>query len=98
MLRLPTMVSKIPCCGGEGASMGKIKVKRNYRRAILRLRDLDHSKLAVLNSLSSPGSRRVYQYAIEQFIAWYCWEPRLAFNRIVVVRYLCSWKNEGWLP
>src|SRR4029077_19590531 len=26
-------------------------------------------------------------YAIDQFIAWYCSEPRLAFNRIVVVRY-----------
>jgi hypothetical protein len=23
----------------------------------------------------------------DQFIAWYCSEPRLAFNRIVVVRY-----------
>jgi len=54
---------------------------------VLRLPDLDHSKLAVLNSLSSPRSRRVYQYAIEQFIAWCCSEPRLAFNRIVVVRY-----------
>ncbi|HKD83385.1 MAG TPA: tyrosine-type recombinase/integrase [Terriglobales bacterium] len=49
--------------------------------------DLDHSKLAVLNSLTSPASRRVYEYAIDQFIAWYCSEPRLAFNRIVVVRY-----------
>jgi len=29
----------------------------------------------------------VYEYAINQFIAWYCSEPRLAFNRIVVVRY-----------
>jgi integrase len=29
----------------------------------------------------------VYEYAIDQFIAWYCSEPRLAFNRIVVVRY-----------
>ena len=28
-----------------------------------------------------------YEYAIDQFIAWYCSEPRLAFNRIVVVRY-----------
>ena len=27
------------------------------------------------------------EYAIDQFIAWYCSEPRLAFNRIVVVRY-----------
>ena len=70
--------------------MGKSKAKPNYRRAVLRLPDLDHSKLAVLNSLSSPGSRRVYQYAIEQFIAWYCSEPRLAFNRIVVVRYRSS--------
>ena len=31
--------------------------------------------------------RRVYEYAIDQFINWYCSEPRLAFNRIVVVRY-----------
>jgi site-specific recombinase XerD len=63
------------------------KAKANYRRTVLRLPDLDHSKVAVLNSLTSPRSRRVYQYAIEQFIAWYCSEPRLAFNRIVVVRY-----------
>jgi len=35
--------------------------------------------------MKSPPSRRVYEYAINQFIAWYCSEPRLAFNRIVVV-------------
>ena len=67
--------------------MGRKKAKPNYRRIVLRLPDLDHSKLAVLNSLTSPNSRRVYQYAIEKFIAWYCSEPRLAFNRIVLVRY-----------
>src|SRR2546428_9066987 len=75
--------------------MGKKKAKPNYRRSVLRLPDLDHSKLAVLNSLSSPGSRRVYQYAIEQFIAWYCSEPRLAFNRIVVVRYRMFLEGRG---
>jgi hypothetical protein len=26
---------------------------------------------AVLNRLGSPASRRVYEYAIDQFIAWY---------------------------
>jgi len=62
------------------------KRKANYRRSVLRLPDLDHSKTAVLNTLSQ-ASRRVYQYAMNQFIAWYCSEPRLAFNRIVVVRY-----------
>jgi site-specific recombinase XerD len=67
--------------------MGKHRIKPNYRRRVLRLPDLDHCKLPVLNSLGSPASRRVYEYAIDQFIAWYCSEPRLAFNRIVVVRY-----------
>jgi hypothetical protein len=67
--------------------MGKPRVKPNYRRRVLRLPDPDHCKTAVLNSLGSPASRRVYEYAIDQFIAWYCSEPRLAFNRIVVVRY-----------
>src|SRR5438309_8230904 len=62
--------------------MGKQRIKPNYRRRVLRLPDLDHSKLAVLNGLTSPASRRVYEYAIDQFIAWYCSEPRLAFNRI----------------
>src|SRR5450631_3653289 len=71
----------------EAVAMGKQRIKSNYRRRVLRLPDLDHCKLAVLNSLGSPASRRVYEYAIDQFIAWYCSEPRLAFNRIVVVRY-----------
>ena len=75
--------------------MGNRKARANYRRAILRLPDLDHSKAAVLNSLTSPGSRRVYRYAIEQFIAWYCSEPRLAFNRIVVVRYRMYLEGRG---
>ena len=67
--------------------MGKQKTKPNYHRRVLRLPDLDHCKTAVLNSLGSAASRRVCEYAIDQFIAWYCSEPRLAFNLIVVVRY-----------
>ena len=67
--------------------MRKKRVQPNYRRRVLRLPDLDHCKSAVLHSLGSPASRRVYEFAINQFIAWYCSEPRLAFNRIVVVRY-----------
>ena len=75
--------------------MGKQKIKPNYRRRVLRLPDLDHCKLAVLNSLGSPASRRVYEYAIDQFVAWYCSEPRLAFNRIVVVRYRMYLESRG---
>jgi hypothetical protein len=75
--------------------MGKLRIKPNYRRRVLRLPDLDHCKLAVLNSLGSPASRRVYEYAIDQFTAWYCSEPRLAFNRIVVVRYRMYLESRG---
>jgi hypothetical protein len=50
--------------------MGKLRIKPKYRRRVLRLPDFDHCKLAVLNSLGSPASRRVYEYAIDQFIAW----------------------------
>jgi len=75
--------------------MGKNRIQPNYRRRTLRLPDLDHSKLAVLNSLGSPGSRRVYEFALDQFIAWYCSEPRLAFNRIVVTRYRMYLESRG---
>jgi len=75
--------------------MGKKRIQPNYRRRMLRLPDLDHSKLAVLNSLGSPGSRRVYEFALHQFIAWYCSEPRLAFNRIVVTRYRMHLESRG---
>ena len=33
--------------------------------------------------------------SIDQFIAWYCSEPRLAFNRIVVVRYRMHLETRG---
>ena len=64
--------------------MGKQRIKPNYRRRVLRLPDLDHCKLAVLNSLGSPASRRVYEYAIDQFISWYC---SLESARVGVERY-----------
>ena len=54
---------------------------------MLRLPDLDHSKRGVLNSLGSPDSVRAYAFAIDDFIGWYCSEPRLAFSKHVVLRY-----------
>jgi integrase len=41
----------------------------------------------VLNSLTSARGQRTYEHAIREFVAWYCSEPRLAFNRTVVLRY-----------
>jgi len=48
--------------------MGTKRIKPNYGRRVLRLPDLDHCKMAVLNSLGCPASRRVDEYAIDQFI------------------------------
>jgi hypothetical protein len=56
-------------------------------KTVLRLPDLEHAKSAVLNSLPSPESRRSYVFAIRNFVYWYCSEPRLALNRLVVTRY-----------
>jgi len=55
--------------------------------ANLTVPELEQSRTAVLNMLASAHSRRSYKHAIENFIAWYCSEPRLGFNRSVVVRY-----------
>jgi site-specific recombinase XerD len=69
------------------------KRKANRKRApkhILKLPDLEQSKSAVLNSLTSQSSQRTYDHAIREFIEWYCSEPRLAFNKTVVTRYRIS--------
>ena len=65
---------------------GKQKSKRAPKR-VLRLPDLDCAKQAVLNTLGTPESKRAYEFAIDDFVAWYCSEPRLAFGRTVVLRY-----------
>jgi len=61
--------------------------KRTSIKPVLRLPDLEHAKSAVLNSLTSLDAQRGYRHAIDEFVGWYCSEPRLAFNRIVVLRY-----------
>jgi site-specific recombinase XerD len=61
--------------------------KRKHPKTHLRLPDLEYSKTAVLNSLTSIDGQRGYCHAIDEFVDWYCSEPRLALNRTVVLRY-----------
>ena len=63
------------------------KRTRPNPKAVLRLPDLDQAKSAVLNSLTSADAQRGYRHAIDEFVDWYCSEPRLSFNRAVVLRY-----------
>jgi hypothetical protein len=74
--RLPTMSKKrIP------------KKGRPVPKNVLRLPDLEQAKSAVLNSLSCADAQRGYRHAIDEFVEWYCSEPRLSFNKTVVLRY-----------
>jgi integrase len=49
--------------------------------------ELEHTKKEALSTLASVNSRRAYKHAIDRFITWYCSEPRLGFNRTIVLRY-----------
>src|SRR3984893_7369910 len=71
------------------------KDKKSRPKIKLGIPDLEHSKASVLRSLASPDSRRGYQHAIDEFVAWYCSEPRLAFNKTVVLRYRFHLEERG---
>lgn len=66
--------------------MPKSGKKKRTPKRVLGLPDLEQAKSAVLNSLSSLSGQKTYDHAINELVEWYCSEPRLAFNRTVVLR------------
>jgi hypothetical protein len=70
--------------------------KKKPPKRVLALPDLEHAKTAVLNTLTSSSGQRTYDHAIREFVAWYCSEPRLAFNRTVVLRYRIHLEQCGY--
>jgi len=62
------------------------KRKRRIPKTVLRLPDLDQARAAVLKSLNSIDAQRGYRHAIDEFVEWYCSEPRLSFSKTVVLR------------
>jgi hypothetical protein len=71
--------------------------KRSKARTMLRLGDLEQSKNAVLHSLAA-SSQESCGHAIDEFIGWYCSEPRLSFNRTVVLRYRFFLEQKNLAP
>jgi hypothetical protein len=53
---------------------------RPQAKTVLRLPDLDQVKSAVLNSLTSADAQPGHRHAIDEFVEWYCSEPRLPFQ------------------
>src|SRR5271155_2733320 len=72
--------------------------KRSKAKTMLRPADLEQSKNAVLHSLGAASSQESYGHAIDEFIGWYCSEPRLAFNRTVVLRYRFFLEQKNLAP
>jgi hypothetical protein len=72
--------------------------KKKPPKRVLALPDLQHAKTAVLNSLTSASGQRTYDHAISEFVACYCSEPRLAFNRTVVLRYHIHLEQRHYAP
>jgi len=66
--------------------------------SVLELPELSQAKSAVLNTLSSVDSQRTYGQAMDQFIRWYCSEPRLTFSRIIVLRYRIHLERSHYAP
>src|SRR5215469_879584 len=67
-------------------------------KSILKLPDLEAAKSAVLNSLSCPDAQRGYRHAIDEFVEWYCSEPRSSFSKTVVVRYRMHLESRHLAP
>jgi hypothetical protein len=65
---------------------------------MLRLADLEQAKNAVLHALGASSSQESYGHAIDEFIGWYCSEPRPAFNRTVVLRYRFFLEQKNLAP
>jgi site-specific recombinase XerD len=81
----------------EAVPMAKSKGKRKRTpKHVLKLSDLEQSKSAVLNSLTSRSAQRTYDHAIREFIEWYCSESRLAFNKTAVTRYRISLEQKHY--
>jgi hypothetical protein len=78
--------------------MPKSRKKRQSPKRVLALPDLEQSKTAVLNSLTSRSGQRSYDHAITAFVERYCSEPRLAFNRTVVLRYRIYLEQKHYAP
>src|SRR5258707_12911583 len=60
------------------------RINRKSAKTVLRLPD--------------PDAQRGYRHAIDEFVDWYCSEPRLAFNRTVVLRYRTHLESRQLAP
>ena len=60
-----------------------------------RTADWRRLKALVLDSVSSPITKRVYNLALDEFIAWYAQEPRPSFTKATVAAWRVALEARG---
>ena len=55
-------------------------------------------KALVLDSVSSPITRRVYNLGLDEFFAWYSQEPRPGFTKAIVAAWRVALEARGLGP
>ena len=63
-----------------------------------RAADWHRLKALVLDSVSSPITKRVYNLGLDEFFAWYGQEPRHRFTRQPWPPGALPLKPAGWVP
>src|SRR5215469_12907365 len=55
-------------------------------------------KSLVLDSVSSPITKRVYNLGLDEFFAWYASEPRPGFTKATVAAWRIALEARVWVP
>src|SRR6267154_2183154 len=63
--------------------------------AVKKLAEWDRLKALVLDSVSSPITRRVYNMALNEFMAWFQQAPRPGFSKATVSAWRASLETRG---
>jgi integrase len=63
--------------------------------AVKKLAEWDRLKALVLDSVSSPITRRVYNMALNEFMVWYAQAPRPGFSKATVSAWRASLETRG---
>ncbi|MBV8828549.1 MAG: hypothetical protein JO108_04915 [Acidobacteriaceae bacterium] len=85
--------------GEEAAPDEAIKIKAEVcSEARAAVSHLEPYEAVLLNTSGSPQSQRAYGTAIDDFVAGYCSEPRITFNKTVVLRCRIQLASEASSP
>jgi hypothetical protein len=76
----------------------------NELKVVEKLAEWQRLKALVLESVSSPITRRVYNMALDEFMTWFRQEPRPGFSKATVYAWRVSLQARGlarcirWMP